>query len=219
MSLLFYGHPLSSYCHKVLIALYEHGTPFEYRQLGPDSPQVGQEFAALWPFARMPIVVDGGRMIPESTIIIEYLDLRRRGGTALIPDERAAALEVRAWDRFCDQFVMTPMQQIVADELVGPGERSPRRVADAHRMLDHAYRWLERELGPREWLAGGEFSLADCAAAPALFYAHWVHAIDADHPRLRAYRQRLLARPSYARALDEARPYRTLFPLPIPPGE
>ena len=134
----------------------------------------------------------------------------------LIPDDGAAALEVRFLDRFFDNYVHTPMQRIVADALRADGERDPKEVADARAALDVAYRWMETHLANREWSAGERFSLADCAAAPALFYADWVHPIGGGFPHVRGYRQRLNARGSFARAIEEARPFRALFPLGAP---
>jgi glutathione S-transferase len=211
-----FAHPLSSYCQKVLIALYENSTPFEWRQLGPEEPAVTAEFAALWPLQRMPLLVDGGRTIVESSIIVEYLDLEHPGPVRLLPGQPRAALEVRTLDRIFDQYVMTPLQRIVFDAIRPPANRDPHGVADARALLGTAYDWLERTLAGREWAAGAQFSLADCAAAPALFYADWVHEIGPSRPTLQAYRARLLARPSFARAVDEARPYRPWFPLGAP---
>lgn len=211
-----YAHPFSSYCQKVLISLYENETPFEYRLLALDDAEMAAEHARLWPLRRMPVLVDGGRTVVESSIIIEYLALHHPGPVRLIPEDPRAALEVRMMDRFFDNYVMTPMQKIVLDCLRGPQERDPRGVADARTLLDTAYGWLEPTLEGREWAAGELFSLADCAAAPSLFYADWVHPIGAAFPNLRAYRARLLARPSFGRAVDEARPYRRFFPPGAP---
>lgn len=211
-----YAHPFSSYCQKVLIALYEHDVPFELRLLGPDQAETAAEFAALWPLGRMPVLVDGGRTLVESSIIIEYLDLHHRGAARLLPQEPDAALDVRLMDRFFDNYVMTPMQKLVGDCLREPGQRDPHGVAQAHALLDTAYVWLESRLKVGEWASAGGFGLADCAAAPSLFYADWVHPISDALPALRAYRQRLLRRPSFARAVDEARPYRQLFPHGAP---
>lgn len=211
-----YAHPFSSYCQKVLTAFYENGTPFEYRLLAAGDAQIAAEHAALWPIKKMPVLVDGGRTLPEATIIIEYLGLHHPGPVRLIPEDPHAALEVRFMDRFFDNYVMTPMQKIVFDRLRPEGSRDPAGVADAHTMLDTAYGWLEKTMNGRAWAAGDVFSLADCAAAPSLFYADWVHPIGEAHANVRAYRQRLLARPSFARAVDEARPYRHYFPLGAP---
>jgi glutathione S-transferase len=216
MMLKLYAHPFSSYCQKVLIALYENGTPFEWRTLSPDNPQILEEFAALWPIKRFPVLVDEGRRVTESTIIIEYLGLNYPGPVTLIPADRHQAIGVRELDRFFDNYIMTPQAKIVFDYMRPRAERDARGVAEAREMLDRAYGWLDRTMAARTWAAGEHFSLADCAAAPALFYADWTHRIGAAFPNVIAYRQRLLARPSFARAVDEARPYRPLFPLGAP---
>ncbi|KWZ47279.1 glutathione S-transferase [Burkholderia savannae] len=216
MSLKFYGHPFSLYCQKVLVALYEYDLPFEWRLLAGDTPDANAEFAARWPLKHMPMIVDGERTVVESTIIVEYLGLRRPANARLLPADAGLALDVRMMDRFFDCYVSTPLQKIVFDALRPQAERDPRGVADARRMLGTSYAWLERAFEGRDWAAGDVFSLADCSAAPSLFYADWTHPIDASLQRVIAYRKRLLARPSFARALDEARPYRHLFPLGAP---
>lgn len=215
MSLVLFAHPFSSYCQKVLVALYENATPFEYRQLGGEE-RIEAEFAARWPIKRMPVLVDCGRTVMESSVIIEHLGLHHPGPVRLIPADPAAALEIRLLDRVFDHYVMTPMQRIVFDRIRPKGARDPHGVADARALLDKAYAWLEAGLQGREWAAGAAFSLADCAAAPSLFYADWVHEIPSACSKLRAYRARLLARPSFRRAVDEARPYRKLFPPGAP---
>lgn len=215
MSLRLYAHPFSSYCQKVLIALYENGIAFDYRKLEPDKPEIGVEFSALWPIRRFPLLVDKGRVIVEATIIIEYLGLHHAGSVRLVPADPKVALDVRMMDRFFDNYVMTPMQKIVFDAFRSPEERDAKGVADARALLDTSYDWLEQRLAGREW-AAGDFSLADCAAAPSLFYADWAHPIPSALTTLRTYRSRLLARPSFARAVEEARPYRSYFPLGAP---
>ena len=215
MALSLFAHPFSSYCQKVLVALYENATPFTYRLLDPNDPATFAEFAGLWPLKRFPLLLDGDRPVAEATVIVEHLALHHPGPVRLLPADPAAALEVRFLDRFFDNYVQTPMQKIVLDALRGPEERDPRGVADARALLDTAYAWLERHLTARDWAAGA-FGLADCAAAPALFYADWVHPIDPTYPAVRAYRARLNARPSFARAIEEARPYRGFFPLGAP---
>ena len=211
-----YAHPFSSYCQKVLIALYENHTPFEFRMLAHDDARASAELAALWPLKRFPVLVDEDRTIVEASIIIEYLGLRYSGPVQLIPEDPHAALEVRMMDRIFDNYVSTPQQSIVFDAIRPAESRHPYGVAEARGRLDTAYRWLDLRMADREWAAGDAFSLADCAAAPALFYADWTHPIGEEFPNLRAYRQRLLTRPSFARAVDEARPYRSLFPLGAP---
>ena len=209
-----YAHPFSSYCQKALVALYEHGTPFEYRML--EDPGAAEELAALWPMKRFPVLVDGDRTVLEASCIIEYLDVHHRGAARLIPADADAALDVRMLDRFFDNYVSTPQQKVVFDRLLPEAVRDPHGVGLARAMLDTSYAWLDRHMAGRQWAAGGEFSLADCAAAPFLFYADWTHRIDASFANVIAYRQRLLARPSFARAVDEARPFRGYFPLGAP---
>lgn len=211
-----YAHPFSSYSQKALTALYENGTPFEFRLLeGSDTP-VMKEFEALWPIRRFPILVDAGRTVLEASTIVEYLDLYHPGPVRLVPEDARAALEVRMMDRFFDNYVSTPQQKIVFDSLREEAERDGRSVAEARAMLDTAYAWLDHLMGERTWAAGDSFSLADCAAAPFLFYADWTHPIGDAFANVKAYRRRLLARPSFARAVDEARPYRSYFPLGAP---
>lgn len=216
MPLTLYAHPFSLYCQKALIALYENGTPFDYRKLSQDDPQVMAEFAALWPIKRFPMLVDDGRTIHEATVIIEYLGLHHPGPVSLLPADPRAALEVRFMDRFFDNYVTTPLQKIVFDSMRPDGQHDASGVAEARTMLETAYAWLDNVMATREWAAGDHFSLADCSAAPSLFYADWTHRIGADFQHVIAYRQRLLKRPSFARAVDEARPYRHFFPLGAP---
>ena len=199
-----YAHPFSSYCQKVLIPLYENETPFEFCMLDPDHPKQAAEHAALWPLRKFPVLADEGKALAEATIIIEYLELYHPGRVRFIPADPRVALDVRMMDRFFDNYVQTPMQKIVFDSIRAADERDPRGVADAHAALDTAYEWLDGRMAGREWAAGA-FGLADCAAAPALFYADWVHPIGDALPNVAAYRKRLLARPSFARAVDEHR--------------
>ena len=216
MALTLYAHPFSSYCQKVLIALYENTTPFAFRQLGPEDPTAGIELTKLWPLNRFPVLVDGDLTLPETSIIIEHLALHHPGPVKLIPEDPDAALQVRLLDRFFDNYIMTPMQKIVSDSIRAAEHRDRQGVAEAREMLDTAYRWLDDAMTGREWVAGDTFSLADCAAAPGLFYADWAHPIGKAFSNVHAYRRRLLAQPSFARAVDEARPYRPLFPLGAP---
>ncbi|MBK6851335.1 MAG: glutathione S-transferase family protein [Burkholderiales bacterium] len=216
MPLQLYFHPFSSYCQKVLVALYENATPFVPRQLdGPDSPAM-RELAELWPMKRFPVLVHGDHTVIEATCIVEYLGLHLPGPVRLIPEDPKAALEVRVMDRFFDNYVSTPQQKIVFDALRPPADRDPYGVQQARDMLDTAYAWLDHKMAARVWAAGDDFSLADCGAAPFLFYADWAHPIGEQHVNLRAYRRCLLERPSFARAVDEARPYRAYFPLGAP---
>jgi glutathione S-transferase len=214
--LALYGHPFSSYTQKVLIALYENGTPFEFRCLGPDTPQHAAEWLRRWPLGKFPLLVDGERQVVETSIIIEYLQLTRPGPVLLVPADPQAALDVRFLDRFFDLHVMSPVQHAVGGALTGDPVKRQETLAFADEKLALAYAWLEGQLAGRTWAAGADFTLADCAAAPSLFYADWTHRIAEAFPVLRAYRARLLARPSFARAVEEARPFRPLFPLGAP---
>lgn len=216
MALKFYGHPFSSYCQKALIALYENNIEFEFCLVSPDNARVSDELATLWPVKRMPILVEGDRTILEASIIIEYLGACHPGPVQLIPSSQQAALDVRMLDRVFDNYVMTPMQKLVFDAIRTPDRRDPAGVDDAKQLLETTYRWLDGWLKGRQWAANDTFSLADCAAAPSLFFADWAHPIDPSLTCLLAYRKRLLARPSFARAVDEARPYRAYFPLGAP---
>lgn len=216
MALALYGHPFSSYTQKVLIALNENGTPFEFRCLGPDQPQHTAEWLQRWPLRKFPLLLDGDRQVVETTIIIEYLQLAHPGPVQLIPTDPMAALDVRFMDRFFDLHVMNAMQLAVDGALTGdPVKRADGRVL-AEEKLERAYAWLEGHLPGKTWACGEHFSMADCAAAPSLFYADWTHRIGEQYPVLRAYRSRLLQRPSFARAVDDARPFRSYFPLGAP---
>jgi len=216
MSLVLYGHPFSSYTQKVLIALYENSIPYEFRCLGPDTPQHSAEWLQRWPLRKFPLLVDGERNVVETSIIIEYLQLMHPGPVRLLPADPVAALDVRFLDRFFDLHVMSPVQHAVGSALTGDPVKRQEGLTLAVEKLDRAYAWLEGQLAARTWAAGADFTLADCAAAPALFYADWTHRISEEYPVLRAYRARLLARPSFARAVEEARPFRPLFPLGAP---
>lgn len=213
MALKLYAHPLSSYCQKATMAFFENGTPFEMLLLAEDEA-AWAAFRALWPIGKFPVLDDDGKLVFDATTIIEYLDAAYPGPTRFLPEDRLAAVEVRMLDRFFDNYMQTPFQTIVGIALGHvQGEAAPQRA-----RLDTAYAWLDRWLDGREWVAAGVFSLADCAAAPALLYADWTHAIPKIYRNVWAYRDRLLARPSYARALDAARPYRHMFPLGAPEG-
>ena len=214
--LTLYAHPFSAYCQKVLIALYENATPFTLRMLEPGDAQAFAELEALWPFKRFPVLVDDDRAVMESSIIIEHLGHQHPGPLRLIPQDAAAALDARMMDRFFDNYVMTPMQKIVGDHIRPEAERDPRGVADARARLDVSYEWLDEGLKDRQWALGEGFTVADCGAAPSLFYADWVHPIAEQFANTRAYRARLLARPSVGQAVDEARPYRKFFPPGAP---
>jgi glutathione S-transferase len=211
-----FAHPFAAYCQKVLIALYENATDFSYRKFGPDDPTAMRELTALWPLKKFPALLDEGHTYVESSVIIEHLAIRHPGAVQLIPSDPKDALEVRMMDRFFDNYVMTPTQKIVADFIRASSDRDPLGVTEARALLDSAYGWLNGVMATRNWSSGASFSLGDCAAAPALFYSDWVHEIGPEFPHVRAFRARLLARPSVARVVDEARPYRQLFPPGAP---
>lgn len=213
--LIFYGHPFSSYSWKAQIALYEKGIDFDYRIVEPDQPNHGEELRAHWPIGKFPLIVDKGTALFEASVIIEYLD-RIAPEPRLIPEDREAALRVRLLDRVFDNHVMTPMQDMVNDAIRGPNGHVASIVDKAKAALDTVYAWLDKELASGGWATADGFTLADCAAAPSLFYADWAHAIPARYDNLRAYRARLLARPSVVRAVDGGRPYRSYFPLGAP---
>ncbi len=216
MSLALYGHPFSSYTQKVLIALYENGTSFEFRCIGPDTPEHVAEWLRRWPLRRFPLLLDGDRGIVETSVIIEYLQHVHPGPVRLLPADPLAALDVRFLDRFFDLHVMNMMQYAVDGALTGDPVKRRDGMALAVEKLERAYAWIDGQLAGRTWATGVDFSLADCAAAPSLFYADWTHRISEAYPALRAYRARLLARPSFARAVEEARGFRSLFPLGAP---
>ena len=212
MSLELFGHPFSSYTWKALIALYESDTPFTFRNIaGNEFPENEAAFLEHWPVGKFPLLVDDGVPVMESSIIVEHV------APALVPDDRDLALEVRMLDRIFDNHVMTPVQAIVAEHLPfitqTPDEA---RIARARASLDKVYPWLDARLAGRRWAAGENFTLAECAGAPSLFYADWVHPIPEPLTSLKGYRARALARPAVARVVDEARPYRHLFPLGAP---
>lgn len=213
MSLLLYMHPLSSFCHKVLIALYENGTPFEPRLVRLDDEASREDFRKIWPILRFPVLRDEtrGRTIPESSIIIEYLELHYPGRAALLPIGPLAALNVRERDRFFDLYLHVPTQKIITDRLRPEGGHDAVGVEQAREQLRTAYALLDREMRERTWATGDTFTMADCAAAPPLFYSAWAEPVD-DFPHVAAYRRRLMERPSFARALREAEPYLQFVP-------
>lgn len=216
MTLRLIGHPFSSYTQKVLIALYENATPFEFCRLGPDAPELGAELARRSPSGKFPVLVDGKRSVAEASIIIEYLQVNYPGPVRLIPEDPAAALEVRFLDRFFDLHVMDAMQVAVSSKL-GQVPMAPEDgLKLAAERLERAYAWLNTALAGKTWAAGEDYTLADCAASPSLFYADWVYQIPEHYSALRDYRARLLARPSFVRAVDEARYFRPYFPLGAP---
>jgi glutathione S-transferase len=214
MALTLYFHPLSSFCHKTLIALYESGVEFEplIVDLGDETSR--NAFLKVWPVGKFPVLRDEARdaLVPESSIIIEYLAQHYPGASPLLPQDAEQAREVRLLDRFYDHYVMEPMQKIVGDKLRPQGQHDAFGVAAARNTLKTAYALADAQLASRTWAAGGDFSMADCAAAPALFYAEKVQPFRDGHPHLAAYFDRLLQRPSYARTLHEAEPYMKFFP-------
>jgi glutathione S-transferase len=214
MSLRLYFHPLSSYCHKVLIALYENDTRFEpvLVNLGDETERAA--LLKLWPVGKFPVLRDDERnvTVPESTVIIEYLDRHYPGATHLIPSEAEAARQTRLRDRFYDLHVHEPMQKIVGDRLRPEGRKDPHGVGEAKSRLKTSLGMIDSEMASRAWAMGEAFSLADCAAAPPLFYANEVMPFGDTHPNVAAYLKRLKARPSYARVLKEAEPYFAMFP-------
>jgi glutathione S-transferase len=214
MSLTLHFHPLASYCHKVLVALYENDTPFT-----PNLVNLGDEaeraaLLKLWPIGKFPVLSDYARnqTVPESTVIIEYLDRYYPGRTTFIPADAELARETRLRDRFYDLYVHEPMQKIVGDRMRPDGAKDPYGVEEARARLRTSYGMIDREMAMRTWALGDAFSLADCAAAPSLFYANEVMPFGADHANVAAYLDRLKARPSYARVLKEAEPYFAMFP-------
>ncbi len=213
MALTLHYHPLSSYCWKVLIALYENGVPFEAQLVNLGDPAARSAYAALWPTAKIPLLVDGERVVPETSIQIEYLERRHPGLVQLLPDDFEAQLEVRLWDRVFDLYVMTPMQRFIAQQLRPEAERDAATLTGTVADLGMAYDLIESRLGDRTWAAGEAFTMADCAAAPALFYAAIVRPFATEHVKLSAYFERLLARPSVWRCIVEARPVFPYYPL------
>ncbi|MCA8878540.1 MAG: glutathione S-transferase family protein [Rhodobacteraceae bacterium] len=215
MALTLYGHPLASFCHKVLIALYEAGTPFESVTVDLGDPGDHGRFLDLWPVGKMPVLRDAARdrVVPETPIIIEYLDRHYPGAAPLLPADPETRLDVRLWDRFFDLHVQDPMQRIVADRLRPEPRRDPEGVREQEARLRTAYGMIERQTAHGDWAVGAAFSMADCAAAPALFYAGILVPFPEDHPHLAAYFERLLARPSFRRVLAEARPWFDYFPF------
>jgi glutathione S-transferase len=215
VTLQFFGHPFSSYTQKVLIALYDDGTEFDYRMLDQDHPENFEELKRHSPFGLFPLLLDDDRPVIETTCIIEHLQAHHPGPNRWIPDGELGR-RVRLLDRFFDLHVMSNMQVPVTDALRPDGAHDAFGVARARERLPVAYDWLETNLDEGPWATGEAFTLADCAAAPSLFYADWVEEIGPERPRLSAYRARLLAHPAVARAVDQGRPYRAYFPLGAP---
>lgn len=213
MSLELFLHPLSSYCHKVLIALYENDTPFEAKRI--DDPAVAREYERLSPLKKFPILRDvkRGHVVPESSIIIEYQQTHFPGRVRLIPDDPDLAWQVRLRDRFFDNYLHTPMQAFAGDHLRPQGNRDAYGVEQARAMFVKALGLVDAEMAHKTWAMGDTFTMADCAAAPAIFYGNRFYGpFRETHPHALAYLDRLMARPSYARALEEAKPFMHLLP-------
>lgn len=212
-TLTLHYHPLSSYCHKVLIALDELGVEVDKRMLNLGDADERAAFIDLWPTGKIPLLVDAGRPVPETSIMIEHVQRHHAApGRRLIPEDPELALQVRLWDRLFDQYVMTPMQALTADLLRPAAQRDELGVAHARAALGNAYVWIDRQLATHRWSTGDDFTMADCAAAPALFYAFAYVPPAADVPHLTAYFDRLVDRPAVARTIDQARPWFKHFP-------
>ena len=214
MSLTMHLHPLASFCWKPLIALYENGTPFNSVIVDLGNEQSRAAFLKLSPVGKMPVLQDEalGHTVPESTIVIEYLNAHYPGPVDLIPADVDLARQVRLADRFYDLYVQEPMQKVVGDRLRPEGKTDPFGVEQARTQLRGSYAIIEREMQSRTWAVGEAFTMADCAAAPALFYANKVEPFGDNYPAVKRYHDRLLARPSVARVIEEAQPYFKLFP-------
>lgn len=214
MSLTLYLHPLASFCHKVLIALYENDIPFAASLVDFSNPGSAAAHIERWPVGKIPVLHDsvGNRVVAETSIMIEYLQRHYPGPAMLIPDDADLKLDVRLWDRFFDLYVSVPMQKIVGDRLRPEGSTDSFGVAEARATLDTAYGMIEGQLYIGPWITGDTFTMADCSALPALFFATIVHPLGDDRPMLRDYFERLLARPSVRRVISEAQPYFKFFP-------
>jgi glutathione S-transferase len=215
MPLTLYYHPLASFCWKALIALYENDTPFEPVVVDLADEASRAAFAAVWPLAKFPVLRDQARdrTVAEATVVIEYLDGFYPGRTRFLPVDADGAWQARMWDRFYDHYIHDPMQKIVTDRIRPKGGNDPHGVAQAEAQILEAYGMADREIGSRTWATGDDFSLVDCAAAPALFYANTILPFGGAHRHLPAYLDRLMARPSFARVLSEAEPYFPMFPM------
>jgi glutathione S-transferase len=214
MSLKLYFHPLSSFCQKALIAFYENDTPFEPHIVDLSDEASSAEFKKIWPIGKFPVLRDDAkdRAVPESSIIIEYLGLHYPGRIQLVPADPDLARQTRMRDRFYDLYVQLPMQKVVGDKLRPAGKNDPYGVELAKAQLQTAYDMIDREMATKTWAMGDAFSMADCAAAPALFYANLVVPFGDARKNMAGYFGRLMERPSFARAVEEAKPYFALFP-------
>ena len=214
MTLKLYFHPLSSFCQKVLIALYENDTPFEPHIVNLTDEASSKAFKQIWPIGKFPVLRDEerGQTVPESTVIIEYLAARFSGRTQLLPSDPVLLREVRLHDRFFDLYLDVPMQKVVTDRLRPAGKNDSYGVEQARSLLQTALRLTDNLMADRTWAAGETFTMADCAAAPPLFYANMIMPFAETHQHAAAYLKRLMNRPSYARALTEAQPYLAMVP-------
>jgi glutathione S-transferase len=214
MPLKLYFHPLASFCQKVLIALYENDTPFKPHMVDLTDPAANAAFKKIWPIGKFPVLRDEekDRLVPESTIIIEYLAQHYPGRTQLVPADPDLARQARMCDRFYDLHVHVPMQKIIGDRLRPAGKNDPHGVEEAKALLRTACDMLDQDMGTKTWAMGDAFSMADCAAAPPLFYTNMVMPFGDTHKNVARYLGRLMDRPSYARALKEAQPYLGLVP-------
>jgi glutathione S-transferase len=214
MSLKLYFHPLSSFCQKVLVALYETGAPFEPHLVDLRDEASRSAFLKIWPIGKFPVLKDEARdrLVPESSIIIEYLAQHYPGKTALLPADPDEARQTRLRDRFFDLYVQVPMQKVIGDRLRPGGQGDPFGVEQAKSQLQTSLAMIEGEIGSHSWAMGETFTIADCAAAPALFYANMVVPFTETHKNLATYFQRLMQRPSFARVMEEAKPYFNLIP-------
>ncbi len=214
MSLTLYVHPLASFCHKVLIGLYENATRFEPRIVDFSDPASAAAHIDRWPVGKIPVLYDSSAdmVVPETSIILEYLQRRYPGSAVLIPAEQDLQQEVRLWDRFFDLYVSVPMQKIVTDRIRPEGAKDPHGVEEAHTTLDKAYAMIDRQLEQKRYATGEHFTMADCSALPALFFASVVHPFEPAQSELSGYFERLLQRPSVKRVIAEAQPYFKHFP-------
>ncbi|HTC96776.1 MAG TPA: glutathione S-transferase family protein [Bradyrhizobium sp.] len=213
MSLILHFHPLSSFCWKALTALYENDTPFTPNLVNLGDPDERAALAKLWPICKFPVLEDKarGEVVPESSIIIEYLDRHYAGQTRFIPEQADRALQTRLRDRFYDLYLHLPMQKAIGDRLRPAGKKDPQGVGEARAQLRRSYAIVEQQMANGPWAMGGDFSLADCAAVPSLYYGNRVEPTG-EFRNVSAYLERLQARPSFARVLKEAEPYFDLFP-------
>ncbi len=214
MTLKLYFHPLSSFCQKALTALYENGTPFEPIIVDLFNETSSAEFRKIWPIGKFPVLRDDvrDRTVPESSIIIEYLAQHYPGKTQLVPADAELARQTRLRDRFFDLYLNVPMQKVVTDKLRPAGKNDPYGVEEATTLLQTAIGMIDQDMGNKTWAMGDGFSMADCAAAPPLFYANMLMPFGTTHKNAARYLDRLMERPSFARAVKEAQPYLKLMP-------